>query len=484
MSAAPSLKDLYVCELGRPLPEDPHAVSVSLPKWADVVGYEEGKPEVLSALSCGYPRFVYHELYRELCARYACAAGERVLVFPSLAVARKCVAYAGAGRAEETGDGVALAVLPEGLAGKGREFWQHAGMIVSSRRAEEILKGVKARPVSKGAGPAPDAPRGELRGMVAGLHGAAAGDVFLYPSGMGAIFGAYEAVSGLGGPRTVQLGFPYVDTLKVQQKFGAGVYVPYADARDLEKVEALVKAGGIAAVFCEVPGNPLLRVIDLPRLSAILRGAGVPLVVDDTLGPPCNIDLMPFADVVVTSLTKFFSGIGNVTGGSLVLNEKSPHYAALKARVAAGHEDLLWPGDAAVLLENGRNFRARMDGINANALRLAGFLRAHPAVAEVFYPKGDAAYEAIRRDGGGYGGLLSFTLKDPLRAPEVYDRLEVAKGPSLGTEFTLASPYTLLAHYNELDFARANGVAPDLIRVSVGMEDGEGIVARFGAALG
>ena len=85
--------------------------------------------------------------------------------------------------------------------------------------------------------------------------------------------------------------------------------------------------------------------------------------------------------------------------------------------------------------------------------------------------------------GGGFGGLISFALKDPSRAPGVYDALEWTKGPSLGTEFSLACAYTLLAHYQELDWAESCGVPRNLIRLSAGAEDTGRLVAALAAAL-
>jgi cystathionine gamma-synthase len=83
------------------------------------------------------------------------------------------------------------------------------------------------------------------------------------------------------------------------------------------------------------------------------------------------------------------------------------------------------------------------------------------------------------RKGGGYGGLLSFVLKSPKKTPKVYDALRLCKGPSFGTPFTLVCPYTLLAHYQELEWAEACGVPPNLLRVSCGLEPIETIIAAF-----
>jgi cystathionine gamma-synthase len=157
----------------------------------------------------------------------------------------------------------------------------------------------------------------------------------------------------------------------------------------------------------------------------------------------------------------------------------------LKKDIDTVYEDLLYPDDAVVLAKNSENFDARMVTINDNAAALAEYLNGHPTVRRVYYPTliDREAYHAIRKPDGGYGGLLSFTLKNPNDAPSVYDRLEVNKGPSLGTAYTLACPYTLLAHFHELPFALESHIEANLIRVSAGTENIEDLIARFSRAL-
>jgi cystathionine gamma-synthase len=125
---------------------------------------------------------------------------------------------------------------------------------------------------------------------------------------------------------------------------------------------------------------------------------------------------------------------------------------------------------------NSRDFVRRIDRVNANAEVICAVLAAHPLVTRVYYPKYNddasrANYEACRLPKGGYGGLLSCTLQTKAHAVAFYDALETAKGPSLGTNFTLTSPYVILAHYQELDWAASFGVDPYLLRISVGLED-------------
>lgn len=139
---------------------------------------------------------------------------------------------------------------------------------------------------------------------------------------------------------------------------------------------------------------------------------------------------------------------------------------------------------------NSRNFTQRAAKIDANAERICDLL--HDAtgpsspITEVFYPKWQTAahYAARRRlPAGGFGGLFSLTFASLRAAQAFFDALACAKGPSLGTNFTLACPYTILAHYEELDWAARYGVPSELVRVSVGLEDPAWLQDVFMSAL-
>ena len=126
-----------------------------------------------------------------------------------------------------------------------------------------------------------------------------------------------------------------------------------------------------------------------------------------------------------------------------------------------------------------------MKTVNRNGEAVAEFLNQHPAVEHVWYPKfrNRENYDALRRKTGGYGGLVSFSLRNEKKASKVYDALAWNKGPSLGTEFSLACPYTLLAHYEELDWAEGCGVPANLIRLSCGMEEAKKLLKTLETAL-
>ncbi len=477
-------------DLGLALPQSTHAVSVSLPRWEDVVGYEEKKPEVMARLPSGYPRFVIHPLVREVARRLG--GSEFSLPLPSECVAKMCVdfiykssgehATAGGSGAPRTRDGASISLVETTEAGFAslRAFWQHTGLILSTRRAEAFLAGKPCIVAET------DVHR-SLRRQLAGFYGCGEGDVFLTPTGMAAQFAALRAVRELSpGLPTAQLGFPYVDTLKLQEKFGEGATLLHHLDTIAEDLRLLLARQPLAACFCELPGNPTLGSANVCGITPILREQGVPLVADDVVATPFNVDLSEHADLIATSLTKYIAGSGDVMGGALICNPKSPYYQGLKRLIAAQHEELLWSGDAEVIDAQAHGFPERMRRHNANGLYLAERLRAHPAIERVWYPKWEfsAVYDAVRRPEGGWGSLITFLPKNAATtAPRIYDALQFCKGPSLGTVFTLACPFTLLAHYTELEWAQACGVPSHLIRISAGLEDAQELWRRLEAAL-
>lgn len=162
---------------------------------------------------------------------------------------------------------------------------------------------------------------------------------------------------------------------------------------------------------------------------------------------------------------------------SLVVNPASSHYMEVTAAMKDLYEDNVWMEDAVFLERNSRTFRQRIARINESTEKLCDYLHNHPKVQQVHYPKYVDAelYKRHARptpDGAyGYGGLFSLILHSEEAAQRLFDALQIAKGPSLGTNFTLACPYTIIAHYGELEWAAKYGVPRRLVRVSVGLED-------------
>ncbi|KAI8924753.1 pyridoxal phosphate-dependent transferase [Entophlyctis helioformis] len=322
-----------------------------------------------------------------------------------------------------------------------------------------------------------------------GVPGVSEDDVFLFPCGMSTIYNIHRVILRLRpGIKSVQFGFPYIDTLKIQERFGPGChFLGRGDSADLDALERLLDSEPISAIICEFPSNPLLRSPDLRRLYSLAHKHNTLVIVDETIGNFVNVCVLPFADIIVSSLTKVFSGDSNVMGGSAVLNPASPFCASIKAAMGEVYMDTLWCEDAIFLERNSRTFVQRCQIINRNAERLCDYLRDHPKVEAVYYPKyvdSDIYTSHARQPASpGYGGLFSLILRSDDAAIRFYDAVQIYKGPSLGTNFTLACPYTILAHYTELDWAASYGVPKRLIRISVGAEDTDALLALFESAM-
>lgn len=476
-------------DLGKPLPSSPHANSVCLPTWGDVIDYEKADPRVLGRLQTGYPRFFIHPVTLRLfaeCARRFAGPDEFCHVYPSQAAAQRSVEsvrrWSGhSGRIQAwAAAGPFVCCFPRAAEEAARKHWRHAGEGLSSRQAEALLQG------SPGADAQAD--KWAVREQIARLAGVPADGVYLFSSGMSAIYTVYRAINRLlPGRRSVQFGFPYVDTLKIQQDLGPGVhFFPRGGEQDLRRLTELLAAEPVSAIYCEFPSNPLLVSPDLAALAELAERHGFPLVVDETLGTYVNVDLRPAADVLITSLTKYFTGAGDVLAGAAILNPRSRWSAELSDAISREYEDTLWGDDAVRLAQYATDFPERVARINRTAEQLCDFCRSHPAIAEVYYPKfrSRSQYAAFQRSGGGYGGLFSLLLEDPAHAsPRFFDALQLCKGPNLGTYFSLCCPFTLLAHYQELDWAESCGVSRYLVRVSVGLEEPRDLMQRLDAAL-
>ena len=473
-------------DLGIPLPDSTHACSVCLPTWDAVVGYEEGREKVLRRLRTGYPRFFKHPIVERLIenARAELASeGEDVLVLPTKLSAQR--AHRWLERLAETAirttsyNGFQVLIFPSKAKKLADHYWRFTGEGVSSRQAQDYLDGA-LREGSKSH---------LLSRAVAKFNGGLEANTFIFSSGISAALAALRALPGLrDGKKTLQLEFPYVDTLKIQERFGNGVvYLNEAQGESFDEALQRIRAGEFAGVFAEIPSNPLLRTVDVKRVSEACRFSRTPLVLDDSATGPLNVDVLAFADILTSSLTKWVSGAGDVMAGAATVSADSPLAEVLTEALSTDAAECapLYISDAEVLLSNLKGYAKRNATINANALALVAFLKDHPAVGKVWHPSvtNTPEYEALMRKNGGHGGLLSIALANPKKAPKVYDALKLSKGPSFGTPFTLVCPYTLLAHYEELGWTEDCGVPTNLLRISVGMEPAETIIAAFQEAL-
>lgn len=503
--------------LGRPVPDRLHAVSCSLPTMRDVIGYEEKDPATTAHLTSGYPRFVVHPLLRAVAERLRQRdhdlAGRELWLCAGPRIAADLRDHLGLGDDATvrpvTATLTALALprdaAPE-LSRRAKLFLQHTGGFASSRAAEDWLVETGERPaVSEEATvPEAEAPARVRRALAPMLDaGLRADDVRLCPSGMAATFAAFQAVNAVQAPRGrtrwIQLGWLYLDTIAILQKFTARPnedYLRHGDVFDLDGLARLLDAhaGRVAGVFAEVPTNPLVQTPRLAAVAELCRSRGVALVVDPTLASPLNLHVLPHADVVVCSLTKYTAGEGDVILGAAAVNPCSAFAPALRPALAtASARAVVHPRDIARLAAQIDATADLVARINANTPQVAAFLASHPAVADVFWaghPASAQNYADLRRSGGGAGCMITFTLRPNVGLARVYDRLRLAKGPSFGLRTTLLCPFMFLAHYDLAstpegrESLRRDGLDPDLLRLSVGAEPVEDLIAVLAEALG
>ncbi|MGC6424101.1 MAG: PLP-dependent transferase [Lentimonas sp.] len=487
--------------LGAPFPESPHAVISSLPTMADVRGYEEHEPRVVEAMASGYPRFVVHTYIRQLvdfyCAREGLAGCFGVLI-PNRRAAQDCVSFLGEGvTASKVADAlflVSVDAAEEALAYRLRKYVQHTGCGISSRQAEDILVSYGKLECAFAEESYFGAPLPEAERLIAEQVGCRTEDVLVCASGMNAFYAGYRAVqefqSSRGRKRWLQLGWLYLDSSSVLKEFlhtDETLECIY-DVFDLDAVKERIRSYGdeLSAVVVEVPTNPLIQVCELQAIADLVREQGGVMIVDPTIASIYNVDVLPFTDLLVSSLTKYAATEGDVMIGALAVNKESPYYGDLVLRISAFYQPP-YSRDLARLVYEMENAPVLVAQMNDNAARLRRFLNDHPKVERVDYALSSEQFANVAKSEHSGGAVISIVLKDEIDS--FYDSIQLMKGPSFGARFTLLCPFVYLAHYDLViceegrAFLASVGVDPELIRISVGTEPYEEIEAVFAAAL-
>jgi cystathionine gamma-synthase len=495
--------------LGQRIPASPHAVSCSLPTMRDVRGYEEKDPETMRQLTSGYPRFVVHPFTRQLIAHFIATtpalSGRTLWLTTSSRMAAALVDHiggdaTGAARFDSDGglSGVSHPVSAE-LYTRTKIYLQNIGGFLSSRKAEAHLVrlGLLETPTTEVLfrGDAGVEIRRVLRSALPGTQDA---DLLLAPSGMNAIYAAFRASADLQAARGrtvwLQLGWLYLDTIAILKKFTTtpADYVYVRDPLDQEGIERIFAKHGsrIAGVFAELPTNPLIQTPDVAALSALCRQHGAHLLVDPSVASIFNLNVLPLADAVVSSLTKYTASNGDLTAGVIAVNPARPDAAELRRRTGDEVEPV-YPGDLARLAAQIGETESILETIHANTAKVAAFLQAHPNVRDVFWalhPASRENYQKIARGPDATGGMISFTLRGAMEP--FYDRLRLPKGPSFGMKTTLICPFMYLAHYDLVTTPAgiaelaASKLDPDLLRLCCGTEPVEEIIGALAEALG
>jgi len=238
-------------------------------------------------------------------------------------------------------------------------------------------------------------------------------------------------------------------------------------------------------IYVESPSNPLLRIVDLAVVAALGRERGALTVIDNTFASPINQTPLALGlDIVVHSGTKYLNGHSDLNCGAVVASRE---IIARVRECAVNHGGML-DAHACHMLERGlKTLALRVERQNENAGRLARWLQKHPAVARVNYPglPEHPGHAIAARQMRGFGGMLSFELRDPAQVPAIMRSFKVATAAmSLGGVETLVTVPAQTSHSKLTPQERAEaGIGESLLRVSAGIEDGDDIIGDFEQAL-
>lgn len=304
--------------------------------------------------------------------------------------------------------------------------------------------------------------------------------------------------SGMAALTTLLLHFSSGDHLLVSEDLYGGTYrlleqvftkfdvrASYVDTTSTAAVEAAILPQ-TKALMIETPGNPLLGISDIKALAEICKSARILFIVDNTfLTPVLQRPLELGADVIVHSATKYLGGHSDLCAGVLVSKdiELGEQFYFLQNSTGA----VLPPQDCWLLIRSLKTLPLRMERHSASALQIATWLQNHSAVESVYYPglPEHFGHALFQQQAEGFGGMLSFRVRSPQLAEQLLNRIRlISFAESLGGVETLI---TLPAVQTHSDIPAADlkrlGICNSLLRLSVGLEEPEDIIADLNQAL-
>ena len=239
-------------------------------------------------------------------------------------------------------------------------------------------------------------------------------------------------------------------------------------------------------IFSESPTNPFMHCVDLERLVAMARPRGITTVIDTTFATPLNLrPLDSGIDLVIHSVTKYLAGHNDLMAGAVA----GAYRLMTPLRQAQGLlGNVVDPHTAYLILRGMKTLALRIERQNANALAIARFLEAQPLVRRVWYPglESHRDHRLATTTMKGYGGVVSFEIEgDAVGAHRFIDALQIAAiGPSLGGVETIVSPLAVMGYANlPPEERQALGIRDELVRLCVGIENAEDLLADIGQAL-
>jgi cystathionine beta-lyase/cystathionine gamma-synthase len=325
----------------------------------------------------------------------------------------------------------------------------------------------------------------QVEAVLAGLEGGEA--ALVVGSGMAAISAAILS-QVRAGDHVIAQNTHYTATLTLLNETlpRFGVEVSLVDQRDIRQFEQAVRPN-TRLIYTETPTNPTMDLTDLQATADLAHSIGALAICDNTFASPYNQRPLEFGyDLVVQSATKYLNGHADVTAGALFGSQVLIDQAWEYARV---HGPMLHPFEAWLLRRGLQTYALRMEAHNRNAMTVAQFLETHPAVSRVFYPGLSSHPQhdlAKRQMTGGFGGMLAFEMAGGYEAAyRAIGRTEICLlAVSLGgVESLITHPASLIHAHQSEEQLRAAGILPGLIRLSVGIEHVDDIIADLDQAL-
>jgi methionine-gamma-lyase len=307
-------------------------------------------------------------------------------------------------------------------------------------------------------------------------------------SGMGAVSTVYMAYLG-AGKHIVSHNAVYGPARGIiENTFSRfGVESTYVDTTDLEQVKAAIRPN-TALIYLETPANPTIGISDIPAIVEIAHKLNIPVCVDNTFcSPYLQNPLDMGADIVLHSLTKFLNGHADIVGG-IIVTRTEEHYKKLRPMMVTMGCNMD-PNQAFLVRRGLKTLGIRIDRAQENSIKVADYLEKHPKVAWIMYPglKSHPQHELGKKLMRGPGAMISFGLKGGLDAGKtLMDNVELCVlAVSLGGIETLIQHPASMTHSKlSAEAKKAGGITDDLVRLSVGIEDVEDIIADLDQALG
>ncbi len=273
---------------------------------------------------------------------------------------------------------------------------------------------------------------------------------------------------------------------KIYEGFGIKFhFVPMADAAMVqEKVNANTKL-----IWVETPTNPMMNIIDIKAMSAVAKKAGAMLCVDNTFATPALQQPLDMgADIVMHSVTKYLGGHSDVVMGALVTKDEAIKEKMYFIQNSSGA--VCGPMDSFLVLRGLKTLSIRIKQHCVNGKEVANFLKDHPKVDKVYWPgfESHPNHEVAKRQMSGFGGMVSFTLKEntiPAATKVLSGTHLFALAESLGgVESLIGHPASMTHAAIPKEEREKTGVVDSLIRLSIGIEDAEDLIADLKSALG